>query len=173
MKTKQVVWRKVSKWTKIKTKKKLQPGTRETLRESEDLESKYGPKHSQILKERGTVITTRRRCWGFRCSMSYMWSVQTLLSAELKAEGLVPATFSKSCPKCKHECRAKVSINWKHRTEPAEQTGSVDHTASLGPKETPTVMKQPWHTLCTDVLHIMSVLSMLHYITTVLIQKAL
>lgn len=46
----------VNKWTKT------QPGTRETLRESEELESKYGTKHSQILEERGTVITTTWRC---------------------------------------------------------------------------------------------------------------
>lgn len=34
---------------KVKKKKKTQPESRETLQEPEDLESKYGTKHSQIL----------------------------------------------------------------------------------------------------------------------------
>lgn len=42
----------MSKLNKNKTKP-TQPGTEETLRESEEPGSKYGPKHSHILEDRG------------------------------------------------------------------------------------------------------------------------
>lgn len=38
----------------MKQNQQTQPGTRETLRECEEPGSKYGPKHSQILEDRGT-----------------------------------------------------------------------------------------------------------------------
>lgn len=38
----------------MKQNQQTQPATRETLRESEESGSKYGPKHSQILEDRGT-----------------------------------------------------------------------------------------------------------------------